>query len=250
MRIQSPPLDVGLQFALGPLLLAQGLYVRKTIPKLPEPQGDRAGICGSGRELRLLILGDSAAAGVGAASQSEALSGQVVSRLSGAFRVSWRLLAHTGYTTRATLRRLEQEPPAPFDVALTSLGVNDVTSGRTLNVWLREQSRLAGILRQKFSVRHFLLSGLPPVGHFPSLPHPLRFWLGRRAERFDGALERWAASQPDCDYMGVRSGGEVEVTGVHQMATDGFHPGPEIYAMWGEAASKRIRARWDSAASH
>ena len=88
------------------------------------------------RELRLLILGDSAAAGVGAATQSEALSGQVVTKLSGAFRVSWRLLAHTGCTTRAILRRLEQEPPAPYDVALTSLGVNDVASGRTLDTWL------------------------------------------------------------------------------------------------------------------
>ena len=206
MRNRHPAFDAGLQLALGPLLLAQGLYVRKTIPKLPEPQGYRAGICGSGKELRLIILGDSAAAGVGAASQSEALSGQVVSRLSGAFRVSWRLLARTGCTTRAIIHRLEEEPPEPYDVALTSLGVNDVTSGRTLDTWLREQSRLADLLRRKFAVRHLIQSGLPPVGRFPSLPHPLRFWLGRRAERFDGALEHWAASQPDCDYMGIRAG--------------------------------------------
>lgn len=235
--------------ALGPVLLVQGMYVRKTVPKLPEPPGARESVAGEGPPLRLLILGDSAAAGVGAASQSEALSGQVVSRLSCTFRVSWRLLAGTGYTTRAILRLLEEEPPAPFDVALTSLGVNDVTSGRTLDTWLRDQSRLASLLQEKFSVRHILLSGLPPVGKFPSLPQPLRWWLGRRAERFDEALERWAASQPDCDYMGIRPGGDVQVAGVHQMAPDGFHPGPEVYALWGEAASRRIGARWDRAAS-
>jgi len=235
--------------ALGPVLLAQGMYVRRTVPKLPEPPGARESIAGEGPPLRLLILGDSAAAGVGAASQSEALSGQVVSRLNCTFRVSWRLLAGTGYTTRAILRLLEEEPPAPFDVVLTSLGVNDVTSGRRLDTWLRDQSRLASLLREKFSVRHILLSGLPPVGKFPSLPQPLRWWLGRRAERFDEALERWAASQPDCDYMGIRQGGDMQVAGVHQMASDGFHPGPEFYALWGEAASRRIGARWDRAAS-
>ena len=234
--------------ALGPVLLAQGMYVRKTVPKLPEPPGARESVAGEGPPLRLLILGDSAAAGVGAASQSEALSGQVVSRLSCTFRVSWRLLAGRGYTTRAILRLLEEEPPAPFDVVLTSLGVNDVTSGRALHTWLHDLSLLASLLREKFSVRHILLSGLPPVGQFPSLPQPLRWWLGRRAARFDEALERWAASQPGCDYMGMRPGGEVQVAGVHQMATDGFHPGPEVYALWGEAASRLIRARWDEAA--
>ncbi len=235
--------------ALGPVLLAQGMYVRKTGPKLPEPPGARESAVGEGSPLRLLILGDSAAAGVGAASQSEALSGQVASRLGSTFRVSWRLLAGTGYTTRAILRLLEEEPPAPFDVVLASLGVNDVTSGRALGTWLHDLSRLASLLRETFSVRHILLSGLPPVGKFPSLPQPLRWWLGRRAERFDEALERWAVAQPGCDYMGIRPGGEVQVAGVHQMASDGFHPGPEVYALWGEAASRLIRARWDGVAS-
>jgi hypothetical protein len=61
--------------ALGPLLLAQGLYVRRKTPLLPEPPGARSGFAGTGRLLRVLILGDSAAAGVGAASQLSALSG-------------------------------------------------------------------------------------------------------------------------------------------------------------------------------
>jgi hypothetical protein len=34
--------------ALGPLLLAQGRHVRRTVPELPEPEGPRSGIAGSG----------------------------------------------------------------------------------------------------------------------------------------------------------------------------------------------------------
>ena len=229
--------------ALGPLLLAQGLYVRRTALRLPEPPGPREGVRGEGPGLRLLVLGDSAAAGVGASSQAEALSGRLVSQLEHTFRVSWRLLAQTGATTARALRWLAEEPPRPFDAVLTSLGVNDVTSGRPLGAWRRDQARLADLLRDKFSVRLLLLSGLPPVGRFPALPQPLRWWLGLRAERFDAALEELASGRAGCEYLGLRSGGEVEVPDARMMACDGFHPGPEIYALWARAAARRIEAR-------
>ena len=54
---------------LGPVLLAQGIYTRRMTPRLPEAEGERQGEAGSGDVLRLLIVGDSAAAGVGAATQ-------------------------------------------------------------------------------------------------------------------------------------------------------------------------------------
>jgi lysophospholipase L1-like esterase len=229
--------------ALAPLLIVQGLYVRRTAPRLPEPSGPREGVGGEGPELRLLLLGDSAAAGVGASTQGEALSGQLAARLGRSFRVSWRLLAKTGATTAQALSWLEEEPASSFDAALTSLGVNDVTSGRVLGAWLRDQARLECLLRDKFSVRILLLSGLPPVGRFLALPQPLRWWLGRRAERFDAALEAWASSRPGCEYVGLRSGGGGDVPVVGMMASDGFHPGPAIYALWAQTAARRIEAR-------
>ncbi len=71
--------------ALGPLLLLQGRHVRRVTPVLPEPPGPRQGRSGAGPALRLLILGDSAAAGVGASTQGEALSGQLVQTLARRF---------------------------------------------------------------------------------------------------------------------------------------------------------------------
>ncbi len=53
--------------ALAPLLLWQGRHVRRVTPRLPEAAGPRAGTTGHGPPLRLLVLGDSAAAGVGVA---------------------------------------------------------------------------------------------------------------------------------------------------------------------------------------
>jgi hypothetical protein len=61
-------------FGLGPLLIAQALRVRRNVVRLEEPPGARSGSEGAGAPLRLLITGDSAAAGVGARTQEEALS--------------------------------------------------------------------------------------------------------------------------------------------------------------------------------
>src|SRR5882757_272104 len=104
---------MGYQFAtigLGPVLLAQGRYVRRVTPRLPEPEGLRQGIEGSGPLLRLLILGDSSAAGVGVATQAEALSGRLVAALATTFRVSWKLVATSGLTSAEVLKLLEAEP--------------------------------------------------------------------------------------------------------------------------------------------
>jgi lysophospholipase L1-like esterase len=116
---------------LGPVLLAQGLYTRRVTPRLPEAEGERQGEVGSGDILRLLIVGDSAAAGVGALTQAEALSGRLVEHLADDYRVSWKLWARTGLDSQGLLELLEQHAPEPFDVALLSIGVNDVTSSLT-----------------------------------------------------------------------------------------------------------------------
>ena len=91
---------------LAPFLIAQGLYIRAVTPRLPEPPGKRSGITGAGLPLSLLILGDSAAAGVGVSKQSLALSGQLVSALGSDFHVSWKLIAQTGHTAKEVLTKL------------------------------------------------------------------------------------------------------------------------------------------------
>lgn len=94
------------KFGLAPLLLAQGCRVRRTTPRLPEAAGLRRGEEGAGPGLRLLIVGDSAAAGVGVATQAQALSGRLLTSLVADFRVRWRLVAATGYTAQDVLDRL------------------------------------------------------------------------------------------------------------------------------------------------
>ena len=61
--------------ALILVILFQGYAVKKNTPRLAEPDGERIGQKGVGKSLALLILGDSAAAGVGVNAQDDALLG-------------------------------------------------------------------------------------------------------------------------------------------------------------------------------
>lgn len=221
---------------LGPLLLVQGRHVRRTVPALPEPEGRREGERGSGPRLRLLIVGDSAAAGVGAQTQDEALAGQLAVALAPTFRLQWKLLAFTGATTADMLARLRQEAAADYDVVVTSLGVNDVTGRLPLAAWRRQQLELVELLNRRFAARRILLSGLPPMHRFPALPQPLRWYVGGRARDFNRVLAEVAARRQDCEFLALGH----EMMDVSAMAADGFHPGPPIYALWAAEAARRI----------
>lgn len=223
------------KLTLLPLLIAQGLWLRRTARLLPEPEGPRNGTQGVGAPLRLLILGDSAAAGVGAGQQDEALSGQLVSLLAQGYRVIWHLEAHTGETTASTLARLRLIEPAPFDIAVTSLGVNDVTHGVTLNRWLRDTGALHHLLRGKFGVNTILASGVPPMHHFPLLPQPLRWVLGQTAARFDGALADMLEETGQATHLPFDLPFSKDM-----MAIDGFHPTPAAYRLWAARIAQRI----------
>ena len=177
-------------------------------------------------------------AGVGASSQDEALLGQLIANLATDFAVTWNLQATSGHTTTATLERLEQLPQQHFDVAVTSLGVNDSISMVSLGSWRKRQARLRELLRTRFSVDTLIVSGLPPVHGFPALPQPLRWHIGARATQFDRALARDVGSEPDTHFIDLRFSEDMAL-----MASDGFHPGPAIYAEWARRVAAAIRAR-------
>lgn len=232
-----------IRIALAPVLLWQGRRLFQTIPRLPEPEGDRRGARGEGPDLRLLVVGDSSGAGVGVETQAEALLGRTVARLAERFRVTYRLEARHGSTIPRTLRHLRKQDPEPFDVALMGIGLNDVIAGRALGPWLQSYADLADDLRQRFGVGHFVVSGLPPIGAFPAVPQPLRWVLGRTAHRHDRALREWAETQSDATFIDFETAPGDPLHGVPMrevMATDGFHPGPRIYDEWGRRAAVAI----------
>jgi lysophospholipase L1-like esterase len=227
---------------LAPVLLAQGRHTRAATPRLPEPPGPRTGRVGQGPVLRLLIAGDSAAAGVGASHQHAALSGRLADSLAPHFDLHWQLIAQTGYTTRDLLQRLAQQPAQSFDAVVLSTGVNDVTAPLRTHAWLAQQRELVGLIRQRFGAHHLVLTRVPPMHRFTALPQPLRQLLGWRAQGFNEALAAALCAWPEaagCELLHV-----TPPTTPDALATDGFHPGEASYRLWADAVAQCIRASW------
>jgi len=223
---------------LGPVLIAQAVRVRRDVVRLDEPPGERSGCEGAGAPLRLLIAGDSAAAGVGARTQEEALSGQLVAQLRAGNRVHWKLVARTGYTVNDVIGQLRATSPERFDVAVVSIGVNDAT-GRTRSArWIERQATLIELLKANFGVAHILLSSLPPMHVFPALPQPLRWYLGMRAKQLNGMLRRIADADACCEFLEIDFPFEPGF-----MAADGFHPAAPAYSVWAATAARAVRRR-------
>lgn len=214
---------------LGPLFFIQGNHVRRVTPELAEPPGARAGTTGQGNTLGLLIVGDSAAAGVGADHQEQALSGQLVLRLSQSHPLQWRLLAESGDASSQLLEKLQALPPKACHVAVVSIGVNDVTSLTRSRVWRQNMLAIVKILTEDFAVQRLYLCGIPPMHLFPALPNPLRWWLGLRAKQLNGIMASVADEQAQSMFVSIPYSGNL-----NEMAVDGFHPGPKAYAVWGE----------------
>ncbi|WGI22700.1 SGNH/GDSL hydrolase family protein [Amylibacter sp. IMCC11727] len=189
----------------------------------------------------MLIVGDSAAAGVGEKTQDTALMGQLVKNLSHHISVEWDLIARTGGTTASTIEWLHDTAPKPYDAVVVSLGVNDVTRQIPLIRWLNQTATFLDLLTNKFSAKHIYTVNLPPMGEFPVLPQPLRWIIGLRVNRFDKAMAKYQATRPEVTRLHLDLPLDPNL-----MASDGYHPGPDIYALWAEEVAKEILADFDA----
>lgn len=218
----------------APLLILQGLWVRKKTPILPEPKNKTSGVIGNGKGLKLLLLGDSSAAGVGAEHPKQTLLAQLLNNLSPQFQVHFQMMAETGRNTAEMIKVLEAEPPGQLDYVVTALGVNDVTSQVSKPRWLKQQKRLIQLVK-KSDPKLIIISGLPPVGDFPALPWPLNRVLGGCADDFDQELEQLCASENGVSFHSLRN-----YPAAADCASDGFHPGSKTYEIWGRKLSAEI----------
>lgn len=225
---------------LMPVLIAQAVALRRRAPTLPEAAGPRAGRLGEGAPLRLLIVGDSSAAGVGVATQDEALAGHLTRTLAARSGrcIEWRLQARSGTTSAQALALLQEAPPGPYDLAVAVLGVNDVVEQVAPRRAVQQRAALADWLFAEAGVRHVVFAPLPPMHQFPLLPQPLRWFAGAEARAHDAALARWAATRADVHHVPIA----LEL-GPQTMAADGFHPGAPVYRACGEALAGFIAER-------
>ena len=234
-------MSLALKLVLAPVLVAQAMSTRRRAPALPEAAGPREGRLGSGAgALRVLITGDSSAAGVGVAHQDQAFSGhftRTLHRRSGR-SVRWRLRAKSGLTTKQVHALLRADPPPMADVAIVLSGVNDVIDLVPPQRAVQHRAALADWLLGEGRATQVVFAPLPPINQFPLLPQPLRRVMGDDARRHNEAMAQWAAARSDVHFVPV----ELQLSPA-AMASDGFHPGEPIYRACGEALARFIAER-------
>lgn len=225
---------------LLPLLSAQGRRVRRATPRLPEAAGPEHGMCGAqypGEALRLLAVGESPVAGVGVDTHEQAICAVLARALSQQLRrpVGWRACGLNGVTvSQAQTALLPLVPAAPVDLLLVAFGVNDSTAFHSAGRWQADLALLLESLQLRCAPRLTLLSGVPPLGRFPSLPHPLRWVLGLKAAALDRAAAGLAAARPGVLHVPMPL--DASMPGL--MASDNYHPSAAGCAAWGGELAK------------
>ncbi|MBH9552327.1 SGNH/GDSL hydrolase family protein [Inhella gelatinilytica] len=234
---------LALKLLLAPVLLIQGARVRRRALELPEAPGPRLGQVGAddGRQspLRLLIVGDSSAAGVGALHQDQALAVTVAHQLHQTLQrpVHWQLVASTGWTSACAVAALPQQNLQPADVWVSVLGVNDVVRQVGPTRTLRNLLTLQAMVHAQSGAVHWVHCAVPPLHRFPLLPAPLRWVLGAQARLLNQTLVAVLVRREGIQVLGMPPG-LSEMGGL--MAEDGFHPGPAGYALWGQHVARQV----------
>lgn len=219
---------------LWPLLLWQGKRLRKLAVRLPEAAGDRAGSITASNAaqqpvLKVLICGDSAAAGAGIASQQQALAGHLTRALGVANSIEWQLVAQSGLCCKGLVKLLQDLPEQHFDQVYVSIGVNNVTALHG-NRQYREQCReLLTLLSTRFQSPQIVISAIPPMQQFTALPWPLNQWLGLKARLLNRVLAKELAYWPNAVMVDAKLPLSPEL-----LAADGFHPSAKGAAVWAQ----------------
>ncbi|MGB1838427.1 MAG: SGNH/GDSL hydrolase family protein [Marinobacter adhaerens] len=223
---------------LFPVLLYQGKQARRTTPRLPEAGGSPCGQYGEGTPAkRVLVIGESTAAGVGVETHDQGLASQLAREIHERTgqTIAWHTFGVNGIRLGALIHKLETAELPEADVVLLSMGVND-TTGFTPRFRFRRQLRaLRELLAPRYSGPILLLS-VPPMHLFTALPSPLRHVMGWRAQQLDNLYIQLARQLPE-DFRYVNY---PVVTDPELLARDGYHPGQKGYRYIAEALADRV----------
>lgn len=224
-----------------PLLLPQALQVRRAAPRFLPAQGEPWGRIPGPTPRRLIAIGDSIVAGVGINRMEDALVGSTARSLSEVLDVGvdWFSLGRTGLTSIDVLEQLVPLlDPEPADFIMVSVGVNDITSLRTLHGWQRSLHQLLMTLHRHSPEARIALAGVPPMQCFPLLPQPLRRISGLRSQSFDQVARRVIQ---DLDFAAYAPFEKLLTP--NQFAPDGYHPCQEACIEFGQSMASALLGR-------
>lgn len=229
LEFRFPRLMSGIDFIPA---LAIGLRKKITVARLPDAPMPWEGVIDGPEPLRVLVVGDSTAAGCGVNERDEMLAARIAHHTSVATGrgAHWRAIGQNGHRSDEFIRDYLAEAVAhPADVIYVSLGANDALGVRNRRVASRNLVEIARALRDANPHAAIALSSLPAFFRFTRLPEPLRSTLYRIAQGIERSTrlrlekeDRIAMRRPPTAYPD------------DFFARDGFHPSPIGYDLWAQ----------------
>lgn len=212
-----------------PWLLPQAIWVRRRTPRFRGPSGELRGQFGEQPTQRVVGVGDSIIAGVGAHSVAETVTSQLALQwheTTGA-AIEWMAYGKIGARSsriRSLVESLDRDDRVTL--VLISAGVNDITGLTSTSQWLVDLDAIVAAVRQRFPNSRLALLGIPPLDVFPALPMPLRQVLGWRAAHYDRAARCYCDSNAGLYYVPIDSRPKPD-----EFSSDGFHPSAASYSL-------------------
>lgn len=185
--------------------------------------------------LRLVVLGDSTAAGIGVDDPADAYPAVLARRLAATGR-RVELTAFGVAGARVEDVATKQAPAAAAaepDLVFVGIGANDVTHLTSLGEVRDDMDRVLQILREAGA--SVVVAG-PPDMRVPVWHQPLRQLSYLRGIQVADAIEQ-VASEQGVGFVDLaeEAGPFFEADPEAHFSTDGFHPGPLGYRRWADA---------------
>jgi lysophospholipase L1-like esterase len=232
----------------GAVLAVEALYVSRREFLAAETAPAIGGTYGRAfaPPLRLAVLGDSTAAGVGASRVEDTVPGRVAQVLADTGRfVTLDGLGVSGSRAADLAPQVSRALVHAPDVALVLVGANDATHLTALD-GIRDDVR-AAVARLRAAGVPVVVGTCPDLGAATAFPPPLRqvvAWQGRRVAAATADAVRLAGGV--AVDLGAETGPAFRSDPARYLSSDRFHPSADGYALWAAALAAEVRAASDS----
>ncbi|MBY6204501.1 SGNH/GDSL hydrolase family protein [Halomonas denitrificans] len=229
------------------LALPAAIRTRRTAVRAEGAAGPVMGSIGSGPVFRLVGLGDSIIAGVGASTHARGLVGRAAEHLAEAHRrcVRWSVHGRSGATSASIRQQLMPDADLEqADAVVVSAGVNDLTRLSSPRRYGHDLGALLDAIERRAPDARIAVAGMPPLEHFPALPPSLQRAFGIRGRQFDDVIRNVAASRSRTVHVPIVVDDETAARR-DAFSADGFHPSEASYVPFGRAAADALSGCFD-----
>lgn len=233
--------------AAGGVLTVEALEARRRIGRRTSsaPYADGRYGRGQGTSIRLAVLGDSGAAGLGADSPADTMGAILASALAEVSGRTVTLSNHAviGAQTKDLDAQVDRATWTRPHVAVIMVGANDITHLVPRQV---SAHRLRAIVRRlRESGTHVVVATCPDLGTVKPVPQPLRSIMRRRSRLLADAQARATLAEGGRPVaLGARLGPEFDSRPEVMFSHDRFHPSTDGYAAAAQALLPEVIAAW------